>query len=52
MNFRGWQLHERILAPITLVVFVAAVIMAWFGSSASTCDRPRVASGDRLVDPG
>lgn len=31
MNFRGWQLHERILAPITLVVFVAALVMVWFG---------------------
>jgi hypothetical protein len=31
MNFRGWQLHERILAPITFVVMVAAGVTAWFG---------------------
>jgi hypothetical protein len=31
VNFRGWRLHERILAPITLVVMAAAVVVAWFG---------------------
>ncbi len=31
MNFRGWRLHERVLAPITAVVMVAALVVAWFG---------------------
>lgn len=31
MNYRGWQLHERILAPIALVLMVVAAVFAWCG---------------------